>query len=209
MTQTSEAAEALRKGGLVVLPTDTVYGIGANPFDEAAVRRLLSVKGRTETKPPPVLGQNAEDLFELVAFTSKDQEALADALADSFWPGPLTLILPAKVEMGWDTGPVGDTVALRAPNHPLALELLKQTGPLAVTSANPSDLEPARTAAQAQEYFGSAVEHYLDGGTLKTGTVDGGAPSTILDLTKTPPKFLRRGDIDALVLSQLGLPLDE
>ena len=188
----------------MVLPTDTVYGIGANPFDKGAVRRLLKAKGRTETKPPPVLGRNGNDLFTLVAFVSKEQEALARALSDLFWPGPLTMILPAAMKMGWDTNPVGNTVAIRVPDQPEALSLLEETGPLAVTSANLASMAPARTVTQAERYFGSAVEHYLDGGAAKDGT-----PSTILDLTQDPPRVLRWGDIDASALSEVGPPLDD
>lgn len=199
------ARNAILEGQLIVLPTDTVYGIGADPFDAQAVRRLLAVKGRDETKPPPVLGANKHDLFALVAFSSEKQREQAQRLADRFWPGPLTLVLPALEglgedhrALGWDTSLMGNTVAVRVPKQQQALQVLEATGPLAVTSANLAGESPARTVTQAEDYFGDLVAVYVDGGT--TGE---GSPSTILDLTGPNPVVVRRGDLRSSALTGL------
>lgn len=143
------AAAHVRAGGLLILPTDTVYGIGALASDAAGVSRLLAAKGRDRRMPPPVLVADPAQAFDVVA----RPPAAARALIAAFWPGALTLVLDARADLGWDLGESGGTVALRMPDHPLALELLRRTGPMAVTSANRTGLAPATDAEAALAAF--------------------------------------------------------
>jgi L-threonylcarbamoyladenylate synthase len=180
-----DAAEtALRRGKLVVLPTDTVYGVGADAFSPVAVAGLLAAKGRGRQAPPPVLVGSVRAASALVA----DFGATAQELIDEFWPGGLTLVCRASPTLAWDLGDTKGTVALRMPLHAVALELLKRTGPLAVSSANRSGVPSATTADQAQEQLGDAVAVYLDGGPCSADV-----PSTIVDLTGAIPRLLRAG----------------
>ncbi len=168
------AVDAVREGRCVVLPTDTVYGIGADPFSELAVQGLLDAKRRGRDMPPPVLIAERTMLRALVAAVPE----AAKKLADAFWPGPLTLILRAQSGGGLHLGEAGDTVALRVPAHDGARELLRRTGPLAVSSANISGEPPATTAAEAESQLGDSVAVYLDG-----GPTPGLVPSTIVDFS--------------------------
>jgi len=177
-------ADALRGGGLVVLPTDTVYGIAADAFSPRAVASLLEAKGRGRDMPTPVLVGSRSALSALVMSLTP----VGEALVDRFWPGALTLVCRHTPHLAWDLGDTQGTVAVRMPDHPLALELLGAAGPLAVSSANRSGLPAAATAAEAQAMFGESVSVYLDGGTA-TGT----AASTIVDLTAVAPTVLRVG----------------
>lgn len=156
-----------------MIPTDTVYGVAADAFSPAAVQRLLDAKGRGRQSPPPVLIPNVGTLAALAADASP---ALRD-LAEAFWPGPLTIITQANPALSWDLGETGGTVALRIPGNELARELLQETGPLAVSSANRTGIPAAGTAAEAQEMLGDSVAVYLDGGESR------GAASTIIDAT--------------------------
>ncbi len=180
------AVAAARSGELIVLPTDTVYGIGADAFTPAAVTTMLAAKGRGRDKPPPVLVGTARAAAALV----DDLGVFGQALIDEFWPGALTLIFRASPTLAWDLGETKGTVALRMPLHSVALEVLKQTGPLAVSSANRSGLPPAVTADEAQSQLGEAVSVYLDGGPCAENI-----PSTILDLTATVPTLVRAGAV--------------
>ncbi len=192
------AVAALARGELVVLPTDTVYGLGADAFSRAAVTRLLTAKGRGRDKPSPVLVASMDDAARLTSGIP----AGARALAAAYWPGALTLVLPANDSIGWDLGETHGTVALRMPDHPLALELLRRTGPLAVSSANLTEHAPARTAAQAREQLGEKVAVYLDG-----GTAPGGVPSTIVSFAGERAHILRHGaipDADIAAVVPLG-----
>jgi tRNA threonylcarbamoyl adenosine modification protein (Sua5/YciO/YrdC/YwlC family) len=182
----TEAAAAVLKGELVVLPTDTVYGLGADAFRPAAVSILLAAKGRDRDMPPPVLVGSVRAASALV----EDLGQYGQALIDEFWPGGLTLVCRASRSLQWDLGDTKGTVAVRMPLHPLALELLKETGPMAVSSANLTGSPAATTAAQAQEQLGEAVSVYLDGGPCA-----GSAASTIVDLTGDMPRLLRAGVI--------------
>jgi tRNA threonylcarbamoyl adenosine modification protein (Sua5/YciO/YrdC/YwlC family) len=182
----AEAAAALRKGDLAVLPTDTVYGVAADAFSPVAVATLLAAKGRGRQAPPPVLVGSVRAALALV----EDVSAAGKDLIDEFWPGGLTLVLRANRSLAWDLGDTKGTVAVRMPLHPVALDVLRETGPLAVSSANLSGLPPATTAARAEEYFGESVAVYLD-----AGPCPGDAPSTIVDLTGPVPRLLRRGVI--------------
>ena len=167
------ARTALGRGDLVVVPTDTVYGLAADAFNPAAVQRLLDAKGRTRQSPPPVLVPGIPTLDALAAEVPDEVRALVA----EFWPGALTLILLAQPSLSWDLGETQGTVALRMPDHPLTRELLSETGPLAVSSANLTGEPAATTATDAERMLGDTVAVYLDGGA--SGTV----PSTIVDAT--------------------------
>jgi L-threonylcarbamoyladenylate synthase len=182
----AEAVSAVRRGELVVLPTDTVYGIGADAFTPAAVTALLEAKGRGRDMPSPVLVGSVRAAQALV----EDFGTYGQDLVDEFWPGALTLVCRANSTLAWDLGDAKGTVAVRMPLHQLTLELLKETGPLAVSSANRSGAPPARTAADAETQLGESVEVYLDGG--RSGEAE---PSSIVDLTGAVPRLLRAGAI--------------
>jgi L-threonylcarbamoyladenylate synthase len=169
-----EARAAISRGDLVVMPTDTVYGIAADAFQPMAVRRLLMAKGRGPDAPPPVLVPTRGTL-EALAETVPDA---VTALVERFWPGALTVILPARATLAWDLGDTHGTVALRMPDDRIALELLAETGPLAVSSANLTGQPPATTVADAVEQLGDVVDVYLD-----NGATPGAVPSTIIDAT--------------------------
>ncbi|XCB30993.1 L-threonylcarbamoyladenylate synthase [Arcanobacterium hippocoleae] len=156
----SAAMSAIKSSEVVCLPTDTVYGIGANPFNSAAIDALLAAKSRTRQMPPPVLVPDFSTAETLAAWINPK----ARLLAEKFWPGALTLIFPAKENLGWDLGETHGTVALRMPDEHIALKLLSQAGPLAVTSANITGQPPAQTIQQAQAQLGESVSVYLDGG---------------------------------------------
>lgn len=180
------AHQALQAGDCVVLPTDTVYGIGADAFSARAVAVLLAAKGRGRRMPPPVLIGRREVMGAL-AVDVPDQ---AHTLAESFWPGALTLILTAQPSLAWDLGETRGTVALRMPADDVALDLLGRTGPMAVSSANRTGQAAATTAAEAHEMLGESVAVYLDDGPRTTV-----APSTIVDCTAAVPTVVRQGAI--------------
>ncbi|OLT29541.1 threonylcarbamoyl-AMP synthase [Actinomadura sp. CNU-125] len=182
----AEAVSAVRRGELVVLPTDTVYGVGADAFTPTAVSALLKAKGRGREMPPPVLVGSVRAATALV----EDLGPYGQDLIDEFWPGGLTLVCRANRSLMWDLGETKGTVAVRMPMHELAVELLKETGPLAVSSANLSGSPAARTAAEAEEMLGDSVSVYLDGGTSGHGDA-----STIVDLTGPAPRLLRAGAV--------------
>jgi L-threonylcarbamoyladenylate synthase len=184
-----DAGSAIRRGDLVVLPTDTVYGIAADAFNPSAVNLLLAVKGRGRDMPVPVLVASQQMADAVV-------EALSDegrALAEAFWPGALTLVVRHTPHLAWDLGETRGTVAVRVPDHPLALSLIEQTGPLAVSSANRSGSPPPVTAMDARLQLGSAVAVYLDAGPAPEAAL----PSSIVDVTGEQPRLLRAGALDA------------
>ena len=169
MTTLADAISTLHGGGLVVIPTDTVYGLAGRADLADAVQAIFEVKGRPKERALPVLGAGVDDLRSVADFSD---EALV--LAARFWPGPLTLVVPRAKRFTFDLGGMDhSTVGVRVPAHPLALELLGETGPVAVTSANLSGHEAASTVDDAREMLGSSVTVYLDGGPLA------GAPSTV------------------------------
>ena len=180
------ATTAVLNGELVVLPTDTVYGVGADAFSPAAVARLLAAKGRGREMPPPVLVGTVRAANALIEDLGRDGQALID----EFWPGGLTLVCRAARTLNWDLGDTRGTVAVRMPEDAVALDLLRETGPMAVSIANLTGLPSATTAQLARDQLGDAVSVYLDG-----GTVSGGVASTIVDLTGPQPRLLRRGAI--------------
>jgi tRNA threonylcarbamoyl adenosine modification protein (Sua5/YciO/YrdC/YwlC family) len=198
------ASLAVRRGELVVVPTDTVYGIGADAFDPAAVRRLLKAKGRGPEMPPPVLVSAATTLDALAVGIP----GYARALVEHFWPGPLTLVCTQQTSLQWDLGDTRGTVAVRMPDHELVLEILERTGPLAVSSANITGRPPAADADAAEEMLGDDVAVIIDGGPAR-----GDQPSTIVDVTGPQGRVLRTGvlslaDLNA-VLEPLGATLTD
>jgi tRNA threonylcarbamoyl adenosine modification protein (Sua5/YciO/YrdC/YwlC family) len=186
VTELDAALDALDAGRAVIVPTDTVYGLASSLRVPGAVAELFRVKGRPRAKAIPVLGYDVDALTEVASFDERARRAAR------LWPGPLTIVLPRALGFEVDLGGTGDTVAVRVPAHPLARELLGATGPLAVTSANPSGDPPFTTAAAARGGFGHDIT-VLDGGTCD------GVPSTVLDLTGEP-RVLREGGVglDAL-----------
>ncbi|MSZ39050.1 MAG: threonylcarbamoyl-AMP synthase [Actinobacteria bacterium] len=185
------ARQAIGRGDLVVLPTDTVYGIAADAFNPAAVQKLLDAKGRGRQSPPPVLVSGIDTATALAEYITPEVEKLADA----FWPGGLTIVVSARSTLEWDLGETNGTVALRMPDHDLVRELLSETGPLAVSSANLTGKPAALTAAEALDQLGDRVSVYLDAG-VSSGSRAG---STIVDATPTrdgqPARILREGTI--------------
>ena len=180
------AASAAAGGQLVVIPTDTVYGLGADAFNAAAVRRLLEVKGRGPDMPVPVLVGSWTTVDGLVTAVP----TAARTLIEAFWPGGLSLVMNHAPSLAWDLGDAAGTVMIRMPMHPVALDLLRTVGPMAVSSANRSGQPPATTADAAVEQLGEDVPVYLDGGTAPVGVA-----STIVDLTGSVPRVLRQGAI--------------
>lgn len=175
------ARAAIGRGDLVVIPTDTVYGVAVDAFNSDAVLRLLDAKNRTVQSPPPVLVPGIPTLDALAEVVPDEVRALVKA----FWPGGLTVILPAQESLKWNLGETDGTVALRMPDDPIALELLSETGPLAVSSANLTGQPAAMTAQDAERMLGESVIVYLDGGPVGTRYPDSGdgTGSTIVDAT--------------------------
>ncbi|HEX7355653.1 MAG TPA: L-threonylcarbamoyladenylate synthase [Mycobacteriales bacterium] len=182
------AVQAVSESKLVVLPTDTVYGIGANAFSPNAVNALLAAKGRGRDMPVPVLVGSWDTVDGIASSVSADARELIEA----FWPGPLSLVLTQVPTLAWDLGDAGGTVLVRMPLHPVALDLLARTGPMAVSSANRSGQPPATTVQEAREQLGSTVAVYLDG-----GPTPGPVPSTIVDVSQPgeAPRVLRLGAV--------------
>mgnify|MGYP001010008233 FL=1 len=192
------ASLAVQRGDLVVIPNDTVYGVGADAFDPAAVRGLLAAKGRGRDMPPPVLVSAATTLDALATRVP----AYARALVEAFWPGPLTLVCHQQTSLQWDLGDTRGTVAVRMPDHEIALEVLERTGPLAVSSANRTGMPAATDADQAEEMLGDAVAVVVDG-----GEAPGGEASTIIDCTGPQGRVLRRGALSVAQLDEVLAPL--
>ena len=190
------ASLAVQRGQLIVIPTDTVYGIAADAFDADAVAALLAAKGRGREMPPPVLISAATTLDALAV----DVPDYARALVKEFWPGPLTVVCKEQSSLRWDLGDARGTVAVRMPDHEVTLELLERTGPLAVSSANKTGQLPARDAEAAEEMLGEDIALIVDAG--PTLDLD---PSTIVDVTTSPGRVLRRG---VLSLEQLNAVLE-
>jgi tRNA threonylcarbamoyl adenosine modification protein (Sua5/YciO/YrdC/YwlC family) len=182
-----QAGDAVRRGELVVLPTDTVYGLGTDAFSPEAVAGLIAAKGRGRDMPVPVLVGSPRTLDGIATGLSQTARDLVDA----FWPGGLTLVARAQPSLRWDLGDTGGTVAVRMPLHLVAIELLQATGPMAVSSANITGRPPATTADEAIDQLGEAVSVYLDGGPAGEPV-----PSTIVDVSGEAPRLLRAGAVD-------------
>lgn len=195
---TDAAAEIILHGGVVAVPTETVYGLAANGLDSGAVKKIYELKGRPANKPLSLLVPDTQALGRLCC----DVPRQALALAEKFWPGPLTIVLPATPEVPETVRAGGDTVGLRCPDHPLTLQLLRRAGvPLAAPSANPSGREGPLTALQVVAYFDGKLEAIIDGGPCSVGM-----ESTIIDMSSAPYKILRRG---ALSESEIAAALSE
>ena len=186
------AKVSLGRSELVVLPTDTVYGIAADAFSADGVKALLAAKGRGPQSPPPVLIGTIQTMHAL----AETVPAIANKLAETFWPGALTMIFKAQGSLTWDLGETKGTVALRIPNNDVTLALLKEVGPLAVSSANLTGEPAAETIDEAENYFGKKVGVYLNGGASKSAK-----PSAILDLTDDG--FVKVVRIGVLSLAQI------
>jgi len=189
------AASAVRRGDLVVLPTDTVYGLGTDAFSPEAVSGLLQAKGRGRDLPVPVLVGSPRTLDGIATSLSDSARSLVEA----FWPGGLTLVCRAQPSLQWDLGDTGGTVAVRMPLHPVAIELLTATGPMAVSSANRSGMAPATTVDEAIEQLADAVSVYLDG-----GPAGDPVPSSIVDVTGAVPRLLRAGAVAESTLREVA-----
>jgi tRNA threonylcarbamoyl adenosine modification protein (Sua5/YciO/YrdC/YwlC family) len=181
------AVAAARRGDLVVMPTDTLYGLGCDAFKKHAVAALFRAKGRGRDMPLIVMVGSRRTFDGLAHRLPRSARALADA----FWPGALTLIVEAAKSLQWDLGETHGTVAVRMPLHPVPLEVLREIGPMAVTSANKTGQPPAVTAGQAQEQLGYSARVYLDGGPCPASV-----PSTIVDVTGPVPQVVRAGALD-------------
>ena len=180
-----KAVDTLKSGGVIAFPTDTVYGIGADPFQSEAIQKLYTIKGRPKNKPIPILVGSYQDVENI----AQNLPEMFFQLATQFWPGALTLIVEAK-GLPTQITARGNTVGLRMPDHPIALKILQRFGPIATTSANKSDKAPATSKSEIERELGNIVDLIIDGGTTNTGT-----SSTVIDLIKTPPKVLRQGEI--------------
>ena len=187
-TAIAAAVGAVKSGRLVVMPTDTLYGLGCDAFDNEAVAKLLATKHRGPDMPVPVLVGSWDTARGLVANYTEQMRTLIEA----FWPGGLSLVVPQAPSLQWNLGDTRGTVMLRMPLHPVAIELLRETGPMAVSSANLSGQAPSTTAVAAKQQLGAAVNVYLDGGETPVGVA-----STIIDLSGSHPKILREGAISA------------
>lgn len=194
----AEAALAVQRGGLVVLPTDTVYGVGADAFDPASVRRLLAAKGRGREMPPPVLVSTPTTLDALAVGVPSYARALVEAL----WPGPLTLVCRQQPSLQWDLGDTRGTVAVRMPADEVALALLERTGPLAVSSANRTGMPAATDADAAERMLGESVDVVLDDGPRPSPE-----PSTIIDATGDTGRVLRLGALSLERVNEVVGPL--
>ncbi|GAB11526.1 hypothetical protein GOARA_076_00360 [Gordonia araii NBRC 100433] len=190
------AVSGARSGRLVVLPTDTLYGIGCDAFDADAVAALLAAKGRGRDMPVPVLVGSWNTIDGLVLSVP----LAARELTRAFWPGGLSLVVAQAPSLAWDLGDTDGTVMLRMPLHPVAIEVLREVGPMAVSSANVSGQPPATTVDAARDQLGDSVSVYLDGGPSATAVA-----STIVDVTGEVPKILREGAISA---ERIGEVLD-
>ncbi len=179
------AASELRNGRIVGVPTDTLYGLAADPYRQDALEAIFVLKGRPQVKPLAILVASIEQAIDLAMFTDSALD-----LADAHWPGALTLVVPRlDATPTWLGHRERGTLGLRCPDHRVALELLEATGPLAVTSANVSDQAAALNDDEARALFGDAVAVYLE------GESPGGVASTIIDLTEPDPLVLRQGPI--------------
>ena len=196
----SEAAEILRNGGLVAVPTETVYGLAGNGLDEEAVKKIYEVKGRPAVKPLSLMVPGKEAMKEYC----EDVPTQAERLAEKFWPGPLTIVLKSKALVPEIVRAGGTTVGLRCPAHAMTLEALKKAGvPFAAPSANPSGEESPKDAGKVKEYFDGKIDGIIDGGPCGIGT-----ESTLLDMSAVPYRILRQGalskkEIEDALLSEL------
>ena len=180
------AIAAAKRGDLVVLPTDTVYGLGTDAFSQKGPQKLIAAKGRDRNMPIPVLVGHVKALDGL----AQRVDGVTKALAEAFWPGALTIVVKAQPTLRWDLGETNQTVALRMPLNPIAIELLNAVGPMAVSSANKTGQPAATNVDEAIAQLGGDVTIYLDG-----GQTPGNIASTIVDVSSGEIKLLRQGAI--------------
>ena len=198
--------DAIASGFSVVIPTDTVYGIACDPKLPEAVRNLLATKGRDRNKPTPVLVASQSELGGLVEVIPESVRSILR----NFWPGAVTLVFRAHPDLGWDLGDTQGTVALRMPNHKITLEILRETGPLAVSSANISGNQAASSVDEAYEQLGERVHLYVDAGPVGREYQANGRSrgSTIVDVTRVASggffKVMRKGDVDWQELREIA-----
>jgi L-threonylcarbamoyladenylate synthase len=194
-------ARVLARGGVVGYPTETYYGLGASPWDEAAAARLLALKGERGDRPIPLVLESRAAVLKVAAAVP----AALDLLAGRFWPGPLTLVLVAREDLAAAVSAGSGTVGVRVSSHAVARTVARLAGGAATaTSANPSGKEPPRTADEVEAYFGDSLDLLLD-----AGPAPGGPPSTVLDLVAEPPRIVRPGAVPAKALAAaLGLALE-
>ncbi|MDS1112168.1 L-threonylcarbamoyladenylate synthase [Gordonia westfalica] len=188
------AVGAAKAGRLVVVPTDTLYGVGCDAFDSDAVGSLLAAKHRGRDMPVPVLVGSWQSIDGLVLSVPQ----AARDLIEAFWPGGLSLVVRQAPSLAWDLGDTDGTVMLRMPLHPVAIELLREVGPMAVSSANVSGRPPATTADEAREQLGDEISVYLDGGPAPAAQA-----STIVDVSGAEPRILREGAITAEAVAEV------
>ena len=188
------AAAAIKRGELVVLPTESVYGLAADPFSVKAMRALREAKGRGDDLPIGVLVGALRTVDGLASGITAEGRALIEA----FWPGPLTLVVREQPTLAWDIASGAGHVSLRMPLHPVTLAVLAATGPLAVTSAQRAGSAPPHTCTDAQDQLGDGIALYLDAGPTVAG-----APSSIVDLTAEPPVLLREGEYSLEALHEV------
>jgi len=191
-----DAVQAIGRGGVVAIPTDTVYGLACDPSSAAAIDRIYAIKRRPADLELTVLTATIADIEDDVVLGGA-----ARALASAYWPGALSIVCELR-RRRWELPRTGETLSVRVPDHPVALELLRRTGPLATTSANRHGQQPAGTAAEVAAALGGEIDAIVDGGRC------GGLPSTIIDCTTTTPRVLREGPILATALHSLlgGIP---
>ena len=187
------SVDIIQRGEPIAFPTDTVYGLGADAFGAASIKKLFLVKERTASRAIPVLLGDIDHL----SWVTAEMSYLALRLAEAFWPGPLTLVMPRHMSLPTIISP-DETVGVRMPDHPVALTLLRQTGPLAVTSANISGAPSTRTAQALQEQLDGRIPLILDG-----GRTPGGIPSTVVACTGEEPLILRDGPISLDDISKM------
>jgi len=189
------AADALRRGDVIVFPTETLYGLGADALNHQAVEKIFQLKGRDAKNPIPVLVDGPKMLRNVVA----EIPPLARKLMDRFWPGPLTLVLPARQDLPKPLLNASGGIAVRISSQPIAMQLVQALGrPLTATSANPSGEEPARTLQEAKNYFAGKVKVFLDGGRLNSKS-----GSTVVEVVGDDIKIIREGDIAAFELERV------
>jgi tRNA threonylcarbamoyl adenosine modification protein (Sua5/YciO/YrdC/YwlC family) len=188
------ATGALRSSRLVVFPTDTVYGIGCDAFDADGVSALFAAKGRGRDMPLSVLVGSWDTVHGLVRAVPRSAQDMIEA----FWPGGLSIVLPQASSLAWDLGDTRGTVSVRMPLHPVALEMLREVGPIAQSSANRSGHPPATTVGEARDQLAESVEVYLDG-----GPAGAAVPSTIVDLTGGTPRMLREGAVTRSAVTEV------
>lgn len=189
-----DALGALARGEVIVFPTETLYGLGADALNGEAVEKVFQLKGRDRNSPIPVLVADLPMLDMLVAAVS----GRAKALIDAFWPGPLTLVLPARSDIPRPLVNANGGVGVRISSHPVATQLVaRMHRPLTATSANPAGKEPARTVDEAKSYFSDTIEYFIDGGRLESKT-----GSTVVEVLNSSVKIIREGEITAAALAQ-------